>query len=134
MESHRFVEVDAVTVDKALAFADTVRPGRNFCAYFGFGERKELFERIEYGFLAVALHHFLKALFAETRRAHLAAQVADDQLRRAAVAAQQRFNVFAGFVCLDVFDRRHMQTFLVNLARLAPAAAGHGTADVALVR
>ena len=125
VQTHRLVELDAVAVDEALALTAAVGPRGDFCAHLGFGQRKQLLEGFEYCLLAVALHHFLKASFAQARRADLAAQIADDELRRAAVAAEQCFDVFAGFVSLHVLDRRYMQPFLVNFARLTPATTRH---------
>ena len=71
MQPHRLVELDAVAVDEALAFAGAVGPGGDFSADFGFGEREQLIERIENRLFAVAVHHFLKAPLAQARRAHL---------------------------------------------------------------
>ena len=87
LNANRLVEIDAVAVHEAFAFADPVRPRGDFAPNFRFGHREELLIRSEDGFLAVALHHFLKALFAEARRSDLPAQVADHELRRAAVAS-----------------------------------------------
>ena len=75
----------------------------------------------------------MKAPFAQTRRAYLAAQIADNQFRGPAIGAQHGFQIFAGLIAMDVFHRRHMQAFLVDFPRLAPAAARHRPADVALV-
>ena len=134
MEAHRLVEIDAVAVDETLAFAYAVRPRSDLGAHLGFRQGEELFEGFEYGLLAVACHHFLEAPFAQARGADLAAQIADDQLRRATVTAEHGFDVLAGLIGVDVFDRRHVQAFLINFTRLTPAASRHRPADVALVR
>ena len=97
-------------------------------------ERKELVEGTENCLFTVAVHHFLKAPLAQTRRTHLAAQVADNQFRRAAIGAQHRCQIFAGLILVHIFDGGNMQAFLVDLSRLAPAAARHWPADVALMR
>src|SRR6516165_675072 len=106
MKTNRLVEIDSVAVDEALAFAETVGPGSDFSAHLRFGHGEELLIGGEDGLLTVAVHHLLKAPLAEPGRSHLAAQIADDQLRRAAVGAKDRFDVLAGLIAGNVFDGR----------------------------
>ena len=88
----------------------------------------------EHGVLAVALHQLGNAPLAQARGADLAAQVADDQRRGAAIGRDHGFDFFDRLEARHEFHRRQMQPFLENLPRVAGAAAGHGAADIALVR
>ena len=76
----------------------------------------------------------LQPPLAEPVGAELAADVAEHELGRAAVGADDALDVVARLVAALVAHRRQMQALVEHLARLAGAASRHRAADVALVR
>ena len=76
----------------------------------------------------------LQPPLAEAVGAELAADVAEHQLGRAAVGADDALDVVARLMAALVAHRRQVQALVEHLARLARAASRHRPADVALVR
>src|SRR5918994_2232744 len=115
MQAHRRIQIDPIAVDEPLALADAVGPRGDFSAHLGFRPCNQLLKPAEDRFLAVALHHLLEAIFSEPRGAYLAAQVANHQLRSAAVGAENGFDVFTGLIFVNEFDWRDVQPFFIDL-------------------
>ena len=84
--------------------------------------------------LAVFGGQLVEPPLAEPVGAELAADVAEHQLGRAAVGADDALDVAERLAAALVAHRRQVQALVEDLARLAGAASRHRAADVALVR
>src|SRR5262245_7776687 len=133
VDAHGFIKFDAVAVNEPLSLACAIAPACDLALDPALREIKERGVRVENSILAVLVHQLLKALFAETVGPYLAAHVADHKLGRAAVGADDAFNVATWLVAVNVFDWRQMQPFLINLPCLAPTASGNRPTDIAFV-
>src|SRR5690349_14739312 len=134
MDTHRLLQLDAIVVDETLGLEAAVFP---FCEGLPQLRLRYLEQTIEAGEhfrLAIFRGQLIEAPFAEAVGAELPTDVAEHELRRAAVGTDD---------AIDVADRPEgaliphggeMQTFVEGLARLPGAASRHRTADVALVR
>ena len=134
MDAHRLVQIDAVVVDEALGLEAAVDPFGDGASHLHFGKLEqplEAGERIRLAELGDQLAH---ALLAEPARADLAADVAEHELRRAAVGGDDLLDLDAALAAAVIAHGGKMQAFVEGLARLARARAGHGAADIALVR
>src|SRR5512140_3041968 len=90
-------------------------------------------EAVEDFLLAVLVDQLGEAPLAEAIGAELAADVAQHQLGRAAVRRDDALEIAVGHVAAPVAHGGKLQALVEHLARLARAAAGHRSADVALV-
>ena len=84
--------------------------------------------------LAVFRRQLVEPPLAQPVGAELAADVAEHQLGRAAVGADDALDVAERLEAALVAHRRQVQALVEHLARLAGAASRHRPADVALVR
>jgi hypothetical protein len=133
VNAHRFFQFDAVVVDEAFRFVASVGPFGDRRAHPRLADREQAAEAFKHFVLAVFGDELLQPPLAEPVGAELAADVAEHQFGRAAVGGDDALDVGQHFEAALIAHRRQVQAFVENLARLARAAAGHGTADVAFV-
>src|SRR5262249_12153188 len=134
MDADRLAEFDTVIVDEALRLEAAVMPFGDCGAHLLL---RKLHQAGEAGFRLLAAEFpapRADALLAQTARAYLAADIAQDQFRRAAVGGDDALDLEISLSAAVIAHGRHVEAFVESLLGLGRARAGHRSADIALMR
>src|SRR5690348_3757720 len=93
MNAHRLLQLDAVVVDETLGFEAAILPLRKGLAEFRLGDIKQTSEAGEHFRLAVFCRQLIEAPLAQPICAELPADIAEHELGRAAVGANDAIDV-----------------------------------------
>ena len=133
-KTDRRPQVHAIVVDEALGLRRAVGPRGDRRAQLRLGPVHEAAESGAHRLVSVLRDRLAQPPLAETARADLAVQVADDNVRRAAVRGEDPVELADAESATLVEHRWEVHALVERLERLPRAAARDGAADVALVR
>src|SRR5215467_4828468 len=134
VDANRFLEIDAIVINEALRLEAPILPFREGPAQPCFRYFEQTVEAGEHLCLAVLGRELVEPPLAKAIGTELPADVAKHELWRAAVGADDAFDVTDRLEAALIAHGGKMQALVEGLARLPGAASRHRPADVALVR
>src|SRR6185312_7624449 len=120
----------AIVIDKTLGLETSVRPLGASLAQLLLGDVEQAVEAGEDFLLAILGRKLVETALTQPVGAELAADVAEHELGRAAVGADDALDVGDGAASPLIAHRRQVQAFVEHLARLSRATPRHRPADV----
>ena len=134
MNAHGLIEPHAVVVDETLGLVAPVAPFGDGHAHAALGQRHQMLETRQRDGRAHLVEQLAQPLFAKARAAKLSANVAEHEFRRPAVGGDDALDLDHALETALIAHRRQVEPLVEGFLRLSRARAGHGTANVALVR